>query len=114
MILPVQRLVHDAIAAAVRRQFGVADVPAFAIEVPPNGALAALAVTVAFQLARTLLKAPRAIAQDLASTVGPVDGIDRIVATPNGYLNVYLARAPFLLDRVEPARAARLVTGPAA
>jgi arginyl-tRNA synthetase len=113
MILPVQRLVHDAIAAAVRRQFGVADVPAFAIEVPPNRALGDLAVTVAFQLARTLRKAPRAIAQELASAVAPVDGIDRIVATPNGYLNVYLARAPFLLDRVEPGRGARLVTGAA-
>src|SRR5262249_31324039 len=114
MILPVQRLVHDAIAAAVRQQFRLADVPAFAIEVPPSRALGDLAVTVAFQLARTLRKAPRAIAQELAAAVGPVPGVDRIAATPNGYLNVHLARAPFLLDRVAPTRAARLVTGPAA
>jgi len=114
MILPVQRLVHDAIAAAVRQQFGLPDVPPFAIEVPPNRALGDLAVTVAFQLARTLRKAPRAIAQELAGAVGSVPGVDRIVNTPNGYLNVYLARAPFLLDRVEPARAARLAAAPAA
>jgi arginyl-tRNA synthetase len=112
MILPVQRLVHDAVAAAVRRQFGLAEVPAFAIEVPPNRALGDLAVTVAFQLARTLRKAPRAIAQELAAAVEPVAGVERIAPTANGYLNVYLARAPFLLDRVEPARAARLVASP--
>jgi arginyl-tRNA synthetase len=114
MILPVQRLVHDAIAAAAQRQFGLVEVPAFAIEVPPNRALGDLAVTIAFQLARTLRKAPRAIAQELAGAVEPVTGIERIVATPNGYLNVYLSRAPFLLDRVEPARAARLVAAQAA
>ena len=66
MILPVQRLVHDAIAGAIRQQFGVADVPPFAVEVPPTRALGDLAVPVAFQLARTLRKAPRAIAQELA------------------------------------------------
>src|SRR3954453_4514620 len=113
MILPVQRLVHDAVAAAVGRQFGLADVPAFAIEVPPNRALGDLAVTVAFQLARTLRKAPRAIAQELAAAIEPVAGVERIAPTPNGYLNVYLERAPFLLDRVQPARAARLVPSPA-
>src|SRR6185436_19523460 len=102
MILPIQQRVSDAVRLAVQRQFGLAEVPAFAIEVPPNRTLGDLAVTAAFQLARTLRKAPRAIAQELAGAVGPVAGVDRIVATPNGYLNVYLTHAPFLLDRVEP------------
>ena len=74
MILSVQRQVHDAISDAIRRQFGVADPPPFAIEVPPNRALGDLAVAVAFQLARTLRKAPRAIAQELA---GALDGHSR-------------------------------------
>ena len=70
MILSVQRQVHDAISDAIRTQFGVADVPPFAIEAPPTRALGDLAVTVAFQLARTLRKAPRAIAQELAQALG--------------------------------------------
>src|SRR5436190_17699851 len=110
MILSVQRHVHEAIAAAIRRQYGLEEIPDFGVEVPPNRALGDLAVTVAFQLARALRKAPRAIAQELAAAITAVPGIERIAATPNGYLNVYLARAPFLLDRVEPARAARLAT----
>ena len=59
-----------------------------------------LAVTVAFQLARTLRKAPRVIAQELAQAVGAIPGVARIVAAPNGYLNLYLDRLAFLLPRV--------------
>ncbi len=100
MILTVQRHVEDAIAAAVRRQFGLAEVPPFAVEVPPGRAMGDLAVTVAFQLARSLRKAPRAIAQELAGALGPLPGIARVVAAPNGYLNLYLDRPAFLLARV--------------
>jgi arginyl-tRNA synthetase len=110
MILSVQRQVHDAITDAIRRQFGVADVPAFAIEVPPTRALGDLAVAVAFQLARALRKAPTTIAQELAQAIGAIPGIARIVATPNGYLNLYLERPAFFTARVrqqvEPDRAA--------
>ena len=100
MILPVHRRVHDAIDDAIRRHFGVADPPPFAIDVPPNRALGDLAVAVAFQLAKALRKAPRAIAQDLATAVGEIPGVARVVATPNGYLNFYLERPAFLRARV--------------
>src|SRR5262249_46689420 len=114
MILTVHRRVHDAIIGAIGRHFGVADVPAFAIEVPPNRALGDLAVAVAFQLARTLRKAPRAIAQDLADSVGEIPGVARIVAAPNGYLNFYLERPAFVRARVrgevEPEAAAAVKT----
>ncbi len=108
MIRTVQRSVYDAVAGAVRRHFGVTDVPLFAVEVAPNRALGDLAVTVAFQLARPMKKPPRAIAQELAGALGPIAGVRQITVAPNGYLNLRLDRAPFLLDRVVPARAARL------
>jgi arginyl-tRNA synthetase len=72
----------------------------FAVETPPDRALGDLAVTAAFQLARTLRKAPRAIAQELAQAGGAIDGVDRVAATPKGYLNVYLDRRSFLAERV--------------
>ena len=46
MILNVLRQVHDQVAAAVTRQYGLTEVPPFAIEVPPNRALGDLAVTI--------------------------------------------------------------------
>jgi len=112
MILPVHRRVHEALIGAIRQHFGVADPPAFAIEVPPNRVLGDLAVAVAFQLARTLRKAPKAIAAEMAGALGEIPGVARIVAAPNGYLNFYLERPAFVRARVrrevEPER------GPAA
>jgi arginyl-tRNA synthetase len=109
MILSVQREVHDKVAAAIRQQFDVADVPAFAVEVPPVRALGDLAVPVAFQLARTLRKPPKAIAEELAQAIDAIPGVTRIVATPSGYLNLYLDRTAYLLDRVAPTRAQRAI-----
>src|SRR5262245_57975985 len=100
MILIVQRHVHDAISSAIRRHFGIADVPPFAVEVPPTRALGDLAVAVAFQLARTLRKAPRAIAQELATALGPIDGIRSVAAAPNGYLNLFVDRPAYVVPRV--------------
>ena len=100
MIRPVQRDIHDRIVDAIRRQFGLTDVAAFVVEVPPTRTLGDLAVPVAFQLARTLRKAPRAIAQELVGAIGDVPGVARIVAASNGYLNVFLDRRAFLLPRV--------------
>jgi arginyl-tRNA synthetase len=100
MILPFSRQVHDAIADGIRRRYALADVPAFAVEVPPTRALGDLAVTVAFQLARTLRKPPRAIAVELAEDAGAIPGVARVVAAPNGYLNLYLDRTAFAIPRV--------------
>src|SRR5712671_688344 len=111
MILNLQRLVHNAITDAVTREWGVTDVPAFAVETPPTRALGDLAVTVAFQLARTLRKAPRAIDHELAPAVAAIPGVERIVATPNGYVNLYLERPTFLLERLG-GDAAPAVGGP--
>jgi len=43
MILNVQRHVHEAVAAAIRKIYGLTDMPDFVVEVPPNRALGDLA-----------------------------------------------------------------------
>jgi arginyl-tRNA synthetase len=100
MILPVQRIVRTRIAEAVTRLYGIAaDDPvlaAIAVDVPPRRALGDLAVPLAFELARRLRKAPRAIAQDLTAALGPIEGIARIEPTPNGYINFFLDRVHHL------------------
>jgi arginyl-tRNA synthetase len=100
MIVSLQRQLHEAISAAIRRELGVDNVPSFSVEVPPSRALGDLAVTVAFQLAKTLKKSPRAIAEQLAPTVQSVHGVVRVSAAANGYLNVFLDRPEFLVTRL--------------
>jgi arginyl-tRNA synthetase len=96
MILPIQRTVRGRLIEAVGRLYSIpADDPVFAqisIEIPPRRALGDLAVPLAFELARRLRKAPRVIAQEVASGLGAIDGIDRVEAAPNGYVNLFIDR----------------------
>jgi len=96
MILPIHRLVRTRIAETVSRLYSIPpDDPVLAaipVEPAPRRALGDLAVPLAFELARRLRKAPRIIAQELAAGIGSIDGISRIEAAPNGYVNFFLDR----------------------
>ena len=113
MILPLHTSLRAAIARALEEKFSLppAEHPAIIIETPPRRAFGDLAVPVAFELARRLRQAPRAIAQTLAGAVGGIDGISRVEAAPNGYLNFFLNRAAFLTDRLSAVPAAPADTG---
>jgi arginyl-tRNA synthetase len=108
MILPIHERLRAAIAARLTELYGLApaDQPAIAVDYAPNRALGDLAVPVAFELARRLRKAPRAIAQELAVALGQVEGFARIEAAPNGYLNCFLDRPGFLIARLDGTVAA--------
>jgi arginyl-tRNA synthetase len=96
MILPVHRLVRARMAEAVGRLYSIPpDDPVLAaipVEMPPRRALGDLAVPLAFELARRLRKAPRAIAREIAAALGEIEGIARIEAAPNGYVNFFVDR----------------------
>src|SRR3954469_13022046 len=102
MILPIHRLVRARMAEAVGRLYGLpAGDPVLAaipVESPPRRALGDIAVPLAFELARRLRKAPRAIAQEIVAALGTVDGVSRIEAAPNGYVNFFLDRSAFTLQ----------------
>jgi len=102
MILPVHTRIRIELHRALSAHFGLADadLPPIVIELAPNRALGDLAVPVAFELARRLRKAPRIIAQEVAGALGRIDGVARVAATPNGYLNFYLDRSAHLQSRL--------------
>ena len=66
-----------------------------AVEQPPSIALGELALPVAFELAKRLRKAPRAIASELAAELSAQlpEGIASVEVAGAGYLNVKLDRA---------------------
>jgi arginyl-tRNA synthetase len=102
MILPVHDVLRARLQAVLTTHFGLsaADIPPIVIDYPPNRALGDLALPVAFELARRLRKAPRAIAQELAGAIGQVEGLSRVESTPSGYLNCFLDRPAFLRARL--------------
>ena len=117
MILPVHQLVRSRVAATVARVYGLpTDDPAIAemaLEMPPRRALGDIAIPVAFALARRLRKAPRAIAQELAAALEPIDGVARVEAASNGYLNLFLDRAHWM-QRWAGGATTTYAAGPAA
>ncbi|HEV8414134.1 MAG TPA: arginine--tRNA ligase [Bryobacteraceae bacterium] len=61
-------------------------------EQPKQAAFGEIAVPAAFQLARTLKRAPKAIAAELSDAVGTIEGVAGIEIAGNGYMNVRLDR----------------------
>ena len=114
MILPV----HDRLRAHLRRLLTTlyslddAALPAIVLDYPPSRDLGDLATPVAFELARRLRKAPRVIAKEIADAFGTAEGIRQAVAAPNGYLNVFLDRPVFLVERLTGSDASPAPAGP--
>src|SRR6266545_4521355 len=102
MILPVHDRLRAHIAHLLTSLYSLepADAPPIVLEYPPNRDLGDLGTPIAFELARRLRKAPRAIAQEIAGAFGTVEGVAHVAAAPNGHLNFFLDRRPFLLDRL--------------
>ena len=71
MMLPLHDRLRTAVRGALSSQFGLdREAASIPLEMPPNRALGDLGSPVAFELARALRKAPRAIAQELAAALG--------------------------------------------
>ncbi len=104
MILPIQHAVRRRVAETLHTLYALDPqaLPALTIEVPPRRSMGDLALPFAFELARRLRKPPRAIAQEVAAALGPIQGVSRIEPAPNGYLNVFIDRVAFLRARLEP------------
>jgi arginyl-tRNA synthetase len=113
MILPVHDRLRAHLTALLAKQYSL-DALALTLEYPPNRDLGDLGTPVAFELARRLRKAPRAIAQEIAAAFGTLDGIRQVAAAPNGYLNFFLERPAFLLQRLSTAGATSVALDPTA
>jgi arginyl-tRNA synthetase len=109
MILPIHDRVREGLQAALQRLYQLPSdaLPQLPIEYPPKRELGDLATPVAFELARRLRKAPRVLALELAAAIGAIDGVARVEAAPNGYLNIYLNRVAFTRQQLAPIDAGR-------
>jgi arginyl-tRNA synthetase len=84
------------------------------LERPPSLALGDLASPAAFDLAKTLRKAPRAIATELAGAMAAAEGVREVRVEGGGYLNFFLDRgrlvAAMLADPpAAPARPGKII-----
>jgi arginyl-tRNA synthetase len=93
--LSLQARIQAILAAKYDINPNLAGAPQLVIEQPPNIALGELALPVAFELAKRLRKAPRAIATELAAelTAQLPEGVASVEVAGAGYLNIRLDRA---------------------
>jgi arginyl-tRNA synthetase len=85
---------RDALGAHIQEKYGL-DI-AIVTERPPKIEMGEAASPVSFELAKRLKRAPRQIAQEIAASLTPIEGIARVEVAGAGYLNAYFERANFL------------------
>ena len=78
------------------------DVP-IVTERPPRLTMGEAASPVCFELAKRLKKPPRALAQEIANSLKPIEGIARVEVAGGGYLNAFFDRAEFFRGAYEEA-----------
>src|SRR4051812_40271475 len=89
----LKRELSEELARTIRERFGVDHEPV--LEVPPRRELGDLASPAALQLARTLKRKPREIAQEIADALPRPALVRAITVEGAGYLNYRLDRGAF-------------------
>ncbi len=93
MYLTIRNRLRDALAAFIQKTYGIE--LAIVLEKPPKLEMGEAASPVCFELAKRLKKAPRAIAQEIATSLPKIDGIARVEVAGGGYLNAFFDRVAF-------------------
>ena len=105
MVRTIQIALQARIQAILLARYGIT-LPQLTVEQPPNIAMGELALPVAFELAKRLRKAPRAIATELAAELNALiasdpealAGVASVEVAGAGYLNIRLDRAALVHD----------------
>ncbi len=93
MFNQLQKSIQEAVSAHLRMHYAV-DAPVV-IEQPKQASFGELALPVAFQLAKQLKQAPKAIAGRLAAEIGAIPGVGALEVAGNGYINVRFDRGSY-------------------
>jgi arginyl-tRNA synthetase len=94
MILDLQARLAESVRAAARAAFDVA-LNGITFQYPPRLELGDLALTAPFDLAKSLKRKPREIAERLATDLGQAPGVRRAEVAGGGYVNLFLDRSAF-------------------
>jgi arginyl-tRNA synthetase len=93
MFLILEKRIAEAISARIRSLYGIETT--VQIEQPKQSSFGELALPAAFQLVRQLKKSPKAIAMEIDTAGGPIEGVASMEIAGNGYLNVRLDRGAY-------------------
>ena len=92
MVLELEKRLAHRVRAVLKEKYAL-DVASVPLETPPDLHLGEIATPIALQLARTLRKAPKIIAQEIVAALGSVEGFARFEVAGAGYINAFLDRS---------------------
>ena len=92
MYLHLQQRLADHLRTLINEKYSLA-LDTIPIEIPPDLKFGELATPIALQLARTLRKAPKLIAQEIVSALGALPGFAGFEVAGAGYINARIDRA---------------------
>jgi arginyl-tRNA synthetase len=90
--LELQKRLAGHLRDALKRKYDLS-IETIPVEVPPDLKFGELATPIALQLARTLRKAPKVIAQEIVAELGSAEGFAGFEVAGAGYINARLDRA---------------------
>lgn len=93
MFQEIETKLAETVERALGEKFGLK--LKVSLEQPKQSSFGELSIPVAFQLARKLRKAPRQIAEELATPLTQVHGVATVEVAGNGYINVRLRRGAY-------------------
>ncbi|HSB16094.1 MAG TPA: arginine--tRNA ligase [Bryobacteraceae bacterium] len=93
MFHQLEKRIERSVSAHLKTRYGVE--VAVSVEQPKQPEFGELALPVAFQLAKQLRQAPKAIAGQLAAELPAVEGVAALEVAGNGYLNVRFDRGTY-------------------
>ncbi len=91
MVLELEKRLADRLRAVLKEKYDL-EIGSIPLETPPELRLGEIATPIAFELARKLRKAPKIIAQEIVSALGPLSGFAKFEVAGAGYINAYLDR----------------------
>ncbi|HET7871768.1 MAG TPA: arginine--tRNA ligase, partial [Terriglobales bacterium] len=109
MYLEFEQQLGRSVREFLKRQYGI-DQQRLVVDQPPNVGLGEYALPLSFELAKTLRKPPRKIAEEIVAGLGEVPGFAKLEVAGAGYINARLEReaaARMLLREETQAKAER-------
>ncbi|HLJ87227.1 MAG TPA: arginine--tRNA ligase [Candidatus Angelobacter sp.] len=91
MYLELQQQLVQHVRDFLKRQYSL-DLPRIVVDQPPNVGLGEYALPIAFELAKSLRKPPRKIAEEIVAGLGSVPGFAKFEVAGAGYINARLDR----------------------
>jgi arginyl-tRNA synthetase len=95
--LELQKRLAEHMRAVLKTKYDL-EIDNIPLETPPELKFGELATPIALQLARTLRKAPKIIAQEIVAALGSVEGFEGFEVAGAGYINARIERGEYVSE----------------